>query len=215
MSKSHSHTLKKRFAGQVFSRMLKILENPAFYLAFRRLISRDYRTVKSILRREKHVWGGERCLDLPCGVGDMSQFLDGNFYVGLDLSKRYIAYAKRHFRSEFIVGDARQLPFGKSTFDRVISIALFHHLTEEGFVRISEEIAGVLRQGGIFIAVDAVTPVSKLAFLQRMLLRLDRGKHVRSLDQCNKLFLRVFTIVRKYTFTAWPYRYCLFVLTKG
>jgi len=199
---------------KVLLHLLKSLENPAVFLAYRKTITWNYKKVKSILRREKYAWGGERCLDLPCGPGDMSQFLDGKYYVGLDLSKRYVEYAKRRFPSEFIVGDARELPFQEGTFDRVISIGSLHHVADEGIIKTGEEIARVLRQEGVFILVDIVMPSSKLAFLERIIIWLDRGKYVRSPEQYDRLFFRKFSITRKYNFIAWPWRYCLSVLMK-
>lgn len=64
-------------------------------------------------------------LELGCGGGQWSLFLAeaGAHPVGLDLSERQLAAAKRRMRSPYslVHGDGEHLPFADATFDLVLS----------------------------------------------------------------------------------------------
>jgi SAM-dependent methyltransferase len=74
-------------------------------------------------------------LDVGCGEGVFSnyilqRFAQCNLLVGVDISIEEIAKAKQksvHERTEYIVADAKYLPFKNATFDLVFSKDLLHH----------------------------------------------------------------------------------------
>lgn len=100
-----------------------------------------------------------KCLEVGCGRGSISSFFaeDGYYVSLLDISESIISDAKKIFnvnghsdRTEFIVGDANNLPYDDNVFDVTISIGLLEHFSNVDGV-ISEQIR-VLKIGGIFIA---------------------------------------------------------------
>ena len=101
---------------------------------------------------------GLRLLDVGCGPGVPARLLDrhGVVYSGLDLSPRMVAQARRLHgaHGRFRVGDARHLRaecHGEAPFDAVSF--LFSLQDMEPLGGILREAAGVLRPGGVLVAV--------------------------------------------------------------
>jgi ubiquinone/menaquinone biosynthesis C-methylase UbiE len=95
---------------------------------------------------------GERILDLGCGTGQLTSEIaaHGTVVVGVDRSSQMIEEARKNFPSlEFVVGDARALPFSEE-FDAVFSNAVLHWIPEA-----EQAVAGIaraLKPGGRFVA---------------------------------------------------------------
>jgi ubiquinone/menaquinone biosynthesis C-methylase UbiE len=96
---------------------------------------------------------GLRVLDVGCGQGiDVYRYaLAGAETTGLDLTPRHIELARAHvaamgLEAEIVQGDAEQLPFGESSFDRVSSNGVLHHTPD--MPRALREIRRVLAPGG-------------------------------------------------------------------
>ncbi len=93
---------------------------------------------------------GEKVLDLGCGNGRFSQYLEESDYVGVDFSDKMIEEAKARFPKEkFLVADALSLPFSENSFHKVYSIALIHHVPCDDYrLQVFKEIKRVLKPGG-------------------------------------------------------------------
>jgi ubiquinone/menaquinone biosynthesis C-methylase UbiE len=69
-----------------------------------------------------------RTLDVACGTAFLTRWLPGTV-VGLDQSERMLGEARRRLpESEFVRGDALELPFPDGSFDRVFSGHFYGHL---------------------------------------------------------------------------------------
>ena len=70
----------------------------------------------------------DRILDVPCGSGYYSKYLNYVKYIGVDQSKFLINHCRRTYKgSDFRVVDARELPFADGSFDCVFCIGLICH----------------------------------------------------------------------------------------
>lgn len=98
---------------------------------------------------------GERLLDVGCNWGrwSIAAAQKGYHPVGIDPSLNAVLAARRVSKqlgveADFVVGDARFLPFATDCFDVVFSYGVFQHFSKEN-VRISlDEIVRVLRRDG-------------------------------------------------------------------
>ncbi len=99
---------------------------------------------------------GERLLDIGCNWGRWTIAASKKGYrpIGIDPSLDAVLAARRVSKqlgvdADFVVGDARFLPFAEDSFDTVFSYGVFQHFSKEN-VRISlDEAARVLKPGGI------------------------------------------------------------------
>jgi ubiquinone/menaquinone biosynthesis C-methylase UbiE len=82
------------------------------------------------LRRALEGLPAARTLDVACGTGFLTRHLPGEV-VGLDQSETMIEVARQEVPgTEFVVGDALQLPFADAAFDRVFTGHFYGHLEE-------------------------------------------------------------------------------------
>ena len=124
---------------------------------------------------QSHVKRRVRLLDVGCNTGaeliKYSQVLDGEF-VGLDIESNFLSKPKN--KANFLVGDARCLPFKDETFQVVISTEVMEHFRQgEMFVK---EIYRLLTNDGIFILT---TPNrQRFTALPRSLIARARGSKI-------------------------------------
>jgi len=99
---------------------------------------------------------GETLLDLACGTGNYSVALlnEGMVVSGIDISPGMIAAAKtKSERIDFIVADAKTLPFEDAIFAGAVCILAIHHFDDlnSSF----SEVNRVLKEGGRFVIFTA------------------------------------------------------------
>ncbi|WP_048055378.1 class I SAM-dependent methyltransferase [Pyrococcus sp. NA2] len=99
-----------------------------------------------------------KVLDLACGVGGFSFLLEDHGFevVGIDISEEMIESAKRYAEAreskvEFLVGDAKKIPFEADSFDYVIFIDSLIHFTPLELNQVFKEVRRVLKSEGKFI----------------------------------------------------------------
>jgi ubiquinone/menaquinone biosynthesis C-methylase UbiE len=91
-------------------------------------------------------------LDVACGTGFLTQHLPGTT-VGLDQSESMLAIARERLpHSSFVPGNALQLPFPDSSFERLFTSFFYGHLEEEDRLVFLNE---VRRAAGELVVVDS------------------------------------------------------------
>jgi SAM-dependent methyltransferase len=125
---------------------------------------------------------GERVIDIGCGVGASLRYLPETVdYVGVDISKSYIAKAKGNFgqRGWFVCADVTTFDAATlCTFDRAFSFGVLHHLSDELVGKMVNFVRRVLKPGGVFVSIDPCYEPEQ-HFLAKLLIDNDRGQHVR------------------------------------
>jgi ubiquinone/menaquinone biosynthesis C-methylase UbiE len=107
---------------------------------------------------------GTRLLDLACGTGRFLREVKNNYprlhVTGLDLSPFYLDEARRSLadwsRTAFLAAPAEAVPCPAASFEVVTSIYLFHELPAKQRRAVAEEIARLLKPGGLFIFLDSL-----------------------------------------------------------
>jgi demethylmenaquinone methyltransferase/2-methoxy-6-polyprenyl-1,4-benzoquinol methylase len=88
-----------------------------------------------------------RTLDIACGTGFLTRHLLGEL-VGLDQSATMLDEARRQApEATFVQGDALELPFEDSSFDRIFTAHFYGHLEDEErerFLREARRVASEL-----------------------------------------------------------------------
>ncbi len=143
------------------------------------LIASEFSNKRSFLWKELNYFrqfcsDGDRILDIGCGNGRLLELFDGLKvdYIGLDNSEKLIAIARKIRDSrgenssvEFVVGDGLNLLFDACHFDKVFSIAAFHHIPSRNFrLRFLKEAKRVLKPQGLLVLT--VWNLWQIAFLK-------------------------------------------------
>ncbi len=100
-------------------------------------------------------------LDLACGSGPMSRELarPGRTVIGLDLSEYELALAAEHGPGPWVRADALHLPLKDQSIDVVTSSMGL--VVVQPMTRVIEEVARVLRPGGVLAAIaPAIRPLA-------------------------------------------------------
>jgi ubiquinone/menaquinone biosynthesis C-methylase UbiE len=99
---------------------------------------------------------GRTLLDIGCNWGrwTIAAARSGWRPTGIDLAKKSVGAARRvaeqlGVEAEYVIADARELPFVDGSFDAVFSYSVLQHLAKEDVPRVVAEVRRVLRPGGI------------------------------------------------------------------
>jgi demethylmenaquinone methyltransferase / 2-methoxy-6-polyprenyl-1,4-benzoquinol methylase len=108
---------------------------------------------------------GRRAADLACGTGDIALLLGdrGARVIGLDITPRMLALARQkpwagRAPPAFVLGDMSDLPFEDASFDVVTTGYGLRNVPQ--LTRAVQEVARVLRPGGMFLSLDFNRPQS-------------------------------------------------------
>lgn len=76
---------------------------------------------------------GNKILDVGCGPGTFVNVLTTRGFeaVGIDITPKFIAFARKNHQGKFLVADATKLPFESKTFDTVFVRSVLEHLDND------------------------------------------------------------------------------------
>ncbi len=104
-----------------------------------------------------YIEDGDNILDYGCGNGRLLEILKNKKinYTGADISQKLIELAKQkypEFADNFIkISSQSSLPFPDNFFNKIISVAVFHHFPEKYAKEMVKELYRVTQHGGTAI----------------------------------------------------------------
>lgn len=110
---------------------------------------------KALLRHHIEQFAGARSiLEVGCGTGYFSQWMDGLDYdvYGLDLSRAMLSEAVKKKGVDCVLGDAENLPFRVNVFDLVVMVTTLEFISNP--LRALSEAARVARQGVVLGVIN-------------------------------------------------------------
>ncbi len=106
---------------------------------------------------------GKRILELGCGLGDFSVFLEKNgaCVAGIDIGPDLVVAARltatiNGVACQFLQASMVDVPFESEFYDAVVGVAVLHHLSPSDLPKALGETHRVLRAGGIAVFSEPV-----------------------------------------------------------
>lgn len=157
------------------------LRNPKLYESVQRLMRAD-KWRRDFAQQFVRAQPGDRVLDIGCGPAHLRAYLPDVEYIGWEPNAAYVAKARKTYgeRGTFHVGlfgpaQARLL----APVDVAIVSAVLHHMDDSQASELFALLRQVLKPGGRLITLDNVFTEGQNP-IARLLISLDRGRHVRS-----------------------------------
>jgi ubiquinone/menaquinone biosynthesis C-methylase UbiE len=198
----------------IFAKLVhRIAEQPVLFIFFRSVFENNFKMIRSVIRRELRLEPGVRTLDLGCGPGTFSDLFAQEDYWGADLNPRYIEYARRACRGNFLVSDARKVNLPDGQFDQVLIFAMLHHLPDSDVRQVLAEARRLLAPGGRALVIEDIPAVSRLNLVGHLLHRIEQGRFIRRVEEYRRLYVEAGRILREETLRSGVCDYYLAVLT--
>ncbi|MEO6091835.1 MAG: class I SAM-dependent methyltransferase [Novosphingobium sp.] len=174
--------------------MKHLLAHPSIYQLYQEL-GGFFGARVSAIRDYLEIRPGARVIDIGCGPGHIVRHLPkGVDYVGLDIDKASIAFARKRFghrgRFEqrlFDAAAAREL----GPADVVMMNGVMHHIGDVELAKTLGHVAAALKPGGALFTLDGCYAPGQ-SRLAKWLLDNDRGVYVRDADGYRRLLRRSF-----------------------
>lgn len=179
----------------------RVMEQPWVY----RLWQAPFAEKKfSPVRRYLDRLPARRVLDVGCGPGtNAARFLEAE-YVGIDINEKYLAVGRARHQGQFVQADLTTADLSHlGSFDTILVNSFLHHLPDDAVDDVLERISELLEPDGRVHILELVLPESMN--LARLMARLDRGRHARSIESWRTRFEQHFepVVLEPYVLGGW------------
>lgn len=144
---------------------------------------------RSLHRRLKKVGleAGSRVLDFGCGTGLFARVFENERfkYWGYDIDDRLIMYASRLYPNCRFTTSEEVLK-EEAPFDLIVANCCFHHIDDTLLPSELKRIESLLADQGIFLMIDILLIENDPSFLHRSFMKLEQGKHLRTVEGYQK-----------------------------
>jgi ubiquinone/menaquinone biosynthesis C-methylase UbiE len=180
----------------------KLSNYPRFFLFCRSLLEGNFKVIRRTIREHLASDPRVRVLDVACGPGAFSDLFSDQSYTGIDINPIYIDYAKKHYRGEFFVEDARSLSFPDQHFDEALVFGVLHHLDDTDVSAVARHLRRVLRPGGAALVIEDIPTESHLNLVGHLLHWVENGHYIRPAEGYRRLLSPHFRVSEERLFRS-------------
>jgi SAM-dependent methyltransferase len=158
----------------------RLLEGATPYALLQRALG-AHRVQRALVDHFLDIEPGMRILDVGAGTGALRAALPECSYTALEPNSAYVAAMRDQFAGSDVTvveGTTREMTRINGEFDRIVMIALLHHLDDATATEAFGNAAQLLAPGGRVVTMDNCFH-SGQARVARTLAKMDRGANVR------------------------------------
>ncbi len=140
---------------------------------------------------------GSKALDFGCGTGLFARVFEkeGFKYWGYDVDDRLTTFASRFYPGcSFTTSD--DMLKNQAPFDLIIANCCFHHIDDTLLSSELKRIKSLLADHGTFFVIDLLLVQNDTSCLHRAFMKLEQGKHVRTVEDYHKHVEKYFVIIQ-------------------
>lgn len=193
----------------------KLSNFPGFFLFCRGLLEANFTAIRKTIGEHLASDPRVRVLDVACGPGAFSDLFSEQSYTGIDINPIYIDYAKKHYRGEFFVQDARRLTFDDGRFDEALVYGVLHHLSDEDVSAVARSLSRVVRPGGKVLVIEDIPAESHLNLVGHLLHWIENGHYIRRAEEYRRLLSPFFRVAEERLFRSGVCDYYMTRLVAG
>jgi SAM-dependent methyltransferase len=179
------------------TKILSVLDIPFFWNLSRHILNITTGLYWKRFRRLKQSGLFEdnpSILDIGCGVGWFANISSGN-YFGIDTDTRMLGYAQKKYPNKaFEDVSLKELQKKANDFDITLAVDLLHHLNDSECVELLEDIRSLTNK---YLIVYEPVLYDKMNFLEKWVIKNDKGKDHRNLDRHYELFKQCGYVVKE------------------
>jgi len=189
-----------------------LADRPLVFHFLRKIPELNYgRTKKKI---HEHFVRNRLTLDLGCGTAEFCRCFAPEVYLGVDISEKYITFAKRRYpRYSFAIAAGQSLCLRSQTFPQILINGVIHHLNDEKAQSMLNEAHRILTDDGKLLLIEDIE-TNSTNLLSRLIHSMDEGDNIRWQEQYERLLNKFFEIEVAFTYYSGFCHYGLWVLRK-
>jgi SAM-dependent methyltransferase len=172
----------------------KVLEDPRVFDFHQRLVGGEA-SKRFFIDEYVRAAPCDRVFDIGCGTGALRMLMPSRLtYLGVEIDPNYAAAARSRVGEggEVVCADIGSFDAPPDReFDLAIAYGVFHHLDDETAHHAVDVAAAAVVEGGRFLISEPCRLVGQ-GLLERLLMQLDRGQFVRTIDEYVALVRRRF-----------------------
>jgi len=192
--------------------MTALAERPMAFHLLRKIPELNYgQTKKKIQEYFVH-----NCLtlDLGCGTAEFCRCFAPERYLGVDISEKYIAFAKRRNPEyAFAIAAGQSLCVPSRAFPQILINGVIHHLSDDLAKSMLGEAHRILADNGKLLMIEDIE-TNSTSGLSRLIHSMDEGDNIRQQEQYERLLKQFFKIDVAFTYYSGFCHYGLWLLRK-
>ncbi|MBU1148686.1 class I SAM-dependent methyltransferase, partial [Patescibacteria group bacterium] len=135
-----------------------------------------------------------KVLDFGCGTGSNSWIFPVENYLGADVDRERIKFAKKIYPSyQFAVINNNTIPANDKSFDFICIFATIHHIPDSSFKEYLKQFKRILKDQGKVIVIEPVL-LEKHKLVNLVMNNFDAGKFIRSEQEYLNIFNLDFSV---------------------